>query len=208
MKYLLGLLLALLFLGCLPSSKLPKSYSLDNTELVYLNYFNAEDSIFWIGMDSFNYAELDEGYYYYKSLDSQARFNAPHFEIEQEENFSVEMAILSPSNEDSIFYGLVVGEYGPSNHTINLWVNDLGQYKIYAKHLIFSGDYKMGASNGVRKLKVLKKELNTHFFINDQLIYSYVLEPLTTFRCGPITSSAIWMDYMKIEKEEQQELLD
>ena len=49
--------------------------------------------------------------------------------------------------------------------------------------------------------KTLKKDETTYFFINDNLVYNYVLDTLSQFRCGPTTSSAIWMDYIKIEKE-------
>ena len=201
MKYYFLLLLVILVISCLPKPNQIEQVSLDGPEILYLNHFNANDSIFWIGNDGMNYSELDEGYYYYESLDSNFRFNAPTFSIEKNQNFSVEISIINPSDEDSLYYGLMIGEFSPQNYTVDFMINDLGQYKIETNINISSGNYNMEDNLEVRKLKVLKKEATTYFYINDILVYNYVLDSLNKFRCGPLTSSAIWMDYIKIEKE-------
>jgi hypothetical protein len=192
----------MLVVSCLPNQKQLEQVSLDSPEILYLNHFNADDTSFWVGNDGMNYAELDEGYYYYESLDSSLRYNAPNFSIEEDQNFSVEISIINPTDEeDSLYYGLMVGEFSPQNYIVDFLINDLGQYKIETNIKVSSGNYKMGNTSEARKLKILKKDATTYFFINDNLVYNYVLDTLSQFRCGPTTSSAIWMDYIKIEKE-------
>ncbi len=202
MKYYYLLIIALM-IGCNAKQTNNKQISLGATELVYLNHFNAVDTFFWVGNDGENYAEIDEGYYYYESIDSIPRFNAPNFPITNDDNFSVEIGILSPSNEDSIFYGLMMGEFSPRNYTVDLLVNDLGQYTIFSENLLSSGNYEMGLISDLNKIEILKKGIITYFYINDKLVFDYPLDSINNFRCGPTTRSAIWMDYIKIEKEKR-----
>ena len=121
-------------------------------EILYLNHFNVDGTSFWVGNDGMNYAELDEVYYYFESLDSSLRFNAPTFSIEKDQNFSVEISIINPADEDSLFYGLMVGGFSPQNYTIDYLINDIGQYKIGTNVSISSGNYKMGITSKARKL--------------------------------------------------------
>ncbi len=65
MKYYFLLLIIILVISCLPNSKPIGQGVLDSPEILYLNHFNADDTIFWVGNDGMNYGELDKGFYYY-----------------------------------------------------------------------------------------------------------------------------------------------
>ncbi|MEM6261414.1 MAG: hypothetical protein AAGI38_02820 [Bacteroidota bacterium] len=195
----------LLLISCDQSNDRKEEVVLEKGESVYVNHFTESDTTFWTGNDGIHYGEVRDGYYYFEALDSSRRFNAPRFDIQSEDNFSVESSIIGPTSDNSSYYGLVIGGYGAEKDFLEVSFNNSGKYKIDKgkRTKINSGNFNMGDQGDFKKLKVLKKGTTCYFYLNDERVFTYELEKLMEFRCGPITAknSAVWMDYLKIEKE-------
>ncbi|WP_339788973.1 hypothetical protein [uncultured Imperialibacter sp.] len=174
-----------------------------NMKTVYFNHFNNTDSVFWTGDDGDQFAEISQGRYYFESLDSSARFNAPPFNIDSADNFLIELAITGPDSEDSAFYGLIFGNLDQDDEFIELRLNNVGEYHITSSELLAEGTYNNQINTKLKKLTVIYRDLDAHFLIDDTEIFKYPIQHYSKLRAGPITAkgSAIWMDFFKVKKE-------
>ena len=145
---------------------------------VYFNHFILPDTVFWIGNDGDQYARIDKGTYYFEALDSTARFNAPPFEIDSMEQFSIELAITGPHDEDSTFYGLIYGNPASELGFVEIKINNAGEYKIRTYELLDEGKYADQIDIKLKKIKVVKEDMDTHFFINDEEVFKYPIQSI------------------------------
>jgi len=176
---------------------------LSDLESVYFSHFNSSDSVFWTGNDGQQYAEISDGTYYFESLDSSSRYNAPIFDIDSSDNFLVELALTGPNNQDSMFYGLTFGSLDENNDDfIEFWINNIGEYKITSTELLAEGNYTEQLNTKMKKLTVMCQDMDAHFLINDIQIFKYPIYRNDKLRAGPLTGkkSPIWMDFFKIKK--------
>jgi hypothetical protein len=191
-----GLLLLTILAACSPGKK--------ETVLVYSTQFDSEESVFWTGDDGSQMASQMNGFYYFKSLDKETRFNAPKFEVEGDDNYTIEVAMGAANINDSLYYGITLGQTKEKGSFIDFMVNKNGEYRIICDKPIKSGKFGKKPSDELVKFEIRKKGLTTEFYIDEVKIYSYDFPPMGKFRTGPLTQSGghISMDYIKITKED------
>ena len=180
--------------------------SIDNISYTtkYFSHFLSSDTIFWTGNDGLHYADIENGIYYFESLDSSSRYNAPNFQLPKDRNYLIELALTGPDSEDSLTYGLIFGDLNDINQTIEFRINNAGQYLIATNEVLNTGVYSLNVNKQLKKIKIVHLGKDLYFMIEDKEVFRYPFEHFQNFRAGPITSdgSAIWMDYFRIEVQD------
>ncbi len=172
------------------------------TDLVYYNPFDKkDDTVFWVGNDGYQFAEQKGGYYYFKSLDGKTRFNAPYFDVQGGDNYSVEVLIGAETPHDSVFYGLTLGPVGEKGTFIDFKINKKGESSLMHESFVRKGKFKKPEGEFV-KLEIRKMGALTHFYLEESKVFSYEFDPVQKLRTGPLTGEQgyIWIDYIKINK--------
>jgi hypothetical protein len=180
-----------------------KNWEVGNLKTIYFNHFISADTIFWTGNDGNQFAEISKGRYYFESLDSSSRFNAPAFNVDSTDNFLIELALTGPDNEDSSFYGLTFGNLDADDNFIEFRLNNVGEYYITSTEHLAEGSYSSQINTKMKKLTIIYKNVDAYFLIDDREVFKYPVHRYSKLRAGPITAkgSAIWMDYFKVQKE-------
>ncbi len=199
---LLLLISALIFNSCEYKPQKQKKEQNIITEELHFSHFNDFDSVYWVGNDGNYYSEIDDGAYYFETLDTTYGMSAPEFNIEIDEDFSVEIAITGPTVDTVNYFGLTIGKLLGKDGFVEFLIRNTDEYLISSNTQQIKGRFKNKTKSLYKKLKINKLKHTWHFYINDEKVYSYDFAETDGFRCGPLTgySSMVWVDYIKINR--------
>jgi hypothetical protein len=202
-KYKLLLLVSVIILySCEYKPQKQKKEQHIITEELHFSHFDDYDSVYWVGNDGNYYGEIEDGAYYFETLDTTYGMSAPEFNIEINEDFSVEIAITGPTADTVNYFGLTIGKLLGKDGFVEFLIRNTDEYLISSNTQLIKGRFKNITETLYKKLKINKLDHTWHFFINDEKVYSYDFAETDGFRCGPLTgySSMVWVDYIKINR--------
>lgn len=200
-KSILPLTISLLFLyGCLQEAK--TNYQNFQKKEIYQTHFSEPDDVFWVGNDGKNLAIIENGEYYFKSLDTNGRWNAPPFSFNPGNDFEIEISLTRQEKDKEGYYGLVLGRLKPDSAYLKFEINNSGEYKIGGNFEITRGNVDTQNFSNFKKLAIQKIGAELSFFINETYIYSYKSPGFLEFRFGPLVNSGmgVWVDYISLSE--------